>query len=60
MKNLIALAKSNAYGVNCASAGIGRAAHFARQRFSRTAGVAITHVRYQCGVSDFGNWGRRE
>ena len=60
MKNLIALAKSNAYGVNCASAGIGSAAHFARERFSRMAGVEITHGLYKCGVSDFSNRGRRE
>ncbi|MBI4189310.1 MAG: hypothetical protein HY525_02080 [Betaproteobacteria bacterium] len=53
MKNLIALAKSNVYGVNCASAGIGSAAHFARTLFPRISGVEVTYVRCKCGVSDF-------
>jgi tripartite-type tricarboxylate transporter receptor subunit TctC len=45
--DLIKAAKSRAGGVNCASTGVGTAAHLSCETFARQAKVDVTHIPYK-------------
>lgn len=47
VKELVALAKAKAKGVNYGSGGIGSSAHLAVELFQRLAGVTLQHVPYK-------------